>query len=431
MSENVPCPIELMPTSSLAIPLSVVEMPDEPHLLGLVEEGIGRLPGAWMRDALGSYLARGFAHVQVLPASDPTLAPLLADVRLFGQPDDPLLVDAGITWWVLIDARGALMPPMAHIWFARAASYILATHFAAPVVDLRYALVDERFLRAEFCHSEDGFVQMRAHLRFVASMATGGQARITSLGMHVFGLPEIELPSCPLDMLAPAQGLVLATAQCVLHHALDLVARLAVQGEDDEPQVLVLPATLDLPWERVAWATGAEPQATDLVAPQVGMALAPATATSPTFLQLVAPAGSAHAGHGWVRHAIATLDRLPPADIALVAPGASPPPQLDLAGPEVPKTRAELRALFVASRERLASLAVKCEFFGESALHSEHMWVAVERWEGGQLHGELLGDSLQDEALSAGVPVAVGERSLSAYRLAEPSGVTHGGPISD
>ena len=224
MNETLRCPLQFVVDHRLALPLRCAERPSPEELERYVHDWVATHVEAPLREALQAFAERGFGQFHVVPSSHPSVVKLLQNTRSYDQQEDedPLKRD-GVHWCVIICAQGFLVPSTPHVWFARVAAHALAERFDASVIDVAHALCDHRYKDAQFAAPKQGFLHMSQHLRFLGSTPAPGSVRLSSLGMHVFGLPELELAACPQELLQVGQLLLLGAAQHLVHAAMQYI----------------------------------------------------------------------------------------------------------------------------------------------------------------------------------------------------------------
>ncbi len=224
MNETLRCPLQFVVDHRLALPLRCAAPPDAETLERHVRDWIGTHIDTPLREALQAYAERGFGQFHVVPSSHPSMAGLLQNTRSYEhqEDEDPLQRD-GVHFCIVICSQGFLVPSTPHVWFGRVAAHALAEHFATSVIDVAHALCDKRYKDAHFIAPKQGFLHMARHLRFLGSTPAPGLVRLSSLGMHVFGLPELELAACPQELLQTGQLLLLGAAQHLVHAGMQFI----------------------------------------------------------------------------------------------------------------------------------------------------------------------------------------------------------------
>ena len=224
MTETLHCPLQFIVDHRLALPLRCAERPEPEELEKYVHTWIATHVDSPLREALQSYSERGFGQFYVVASSHKSMVGLLQNTRSYEKNDDedPLQRES-VRWCIVICAQGFLVPSTPHVWFARVAAHALATRFETQVIDVAHALCDRRYNSAHFAKPGQGFLHMSQHLRFLGSESKPSCMRLSSLGMHVFGLPEVELAACPQDLLHVGQMLLLGTAQHLVHAAMQYI----------------------------------------------------------------------------------------------------------------------------------------------------------------------------------------------------------------
>jgi hypothetical protein len=238
MTETLLCPLQFVVDHRLALVLRCIERPEPEELEQYVHRWIHAHVDSPLREALQSYSERGFGQFYVVESSHKSMVGLLQNTRSYEKSDDedPLQRDS-VRWCIVICAQGFLVPSTPHVWFARVAAHALASRFKTNVIDVTHALCDKRYNSAHFAKPGQGFLHMSQHLRFLGSESKPGCMRLSSLGMHIFGLPELELETCPHELLHVGQMLLLGTAQHLVHAAMQYIHEADKEAlVQDDPQ---------------------------------------------------------------------------------------------------------------------------------------------------------------------------------------------------
>lgn len=218
------------------------------------EQVIRRVPEPLRRLALDA-LSTGRARVEVWWARDVAIPPIDLFAAMGATAADLAAVERALRF-VVVSVLGPPGWPPAHEWSGRATATALAEALGGPVVDVftpRLLSVDEAM--ASLPSGER--TPPLARWVFVPYSPAEGGFRATTKGLGRFGLPEVQTPAVPSELVLPWCRAVTGVASRLLDAWHE---RLRTWG-DAAPAFLELASELDVGGADVARAYGERPTA--------------------------------------------------------------------------------------------------------------------------------------------------------------------------
>jgi len=427
-----PQPLPLDLPESLHFDFGIyVELEDAPPpspeaLLRQARERAGEYADPQLARLIASYLRQEFMNLEVRPREALPEPPESHRAALGSGEEEERRFERA-THVIALTAWDLFMYPLAGWWAGLMTARALARDFGGVILEARYG----RLLRVDSL--EDRFPKTplptaRQFLFCPCSVGPDGLGWITTVGMRVFGLPELEICEAPPSILREATPFLGAVAYRLLREALAH----AGQGPD-RPRRIHLDPILELTAEdfAAAWETPriadkspvAEEENGGAPAWALDCALAPRQSKEEAGMIRVLPPPY-HGGEmgEWLYEILAMMEDSSDPVIAVEKEDA-----------QLAAAVAHARETWPAARQRFAEglpagriLYVKHGFPTPDG-GSEHMWIVVNRIEQGRVTGQLANDPQWIETLQAGQTVDFGAEDISDWMVTDDEGIAEGG----
>ncbi len=265
-----------------------------------------------------------------------------------------------------------------------------------------------------------GAIAVAHHIIVPSSIGDRGLGWVTTRGLGKFGLPDLEVRDVPPNLNAPLHLFMDTVAQLLVEAALEAVREKRLGAKE-----MVMPAETGVDVSTLARAhseTPSGPSREDVSVP-IGLRFAPEDrAPEVPMVRLVPPRSFGNDTGVWLSHA---LDRLVGSEHEVrMARTRSEAMQRahERAIAELPA----LKARFQAGLGLAQVLFVK-HGFPTPAGSAEFMWLAVNRWEGTRLVGQLSNEPREIPGLRLGQTVTLPETDIFDWMIQRPDGEYEGG----
>ena len=265
-----------------------------------------------------------------------------------------------------------------------------------------------------------GAIAVAHHIIVPSSIGDTGLGWVTTRGLGKFGLPDLEVRDVPPNLNAPLHLFMDTVAQLLVEAALETVREKRLAATE-----MVMPAETAVDGGTLARAhseTPSDPKGERVSVP-IGLRFAPEDrAPEVAMIRLVPPRSYGNDTGVWLSNA---LDRLVGSEHEIrMARTRSEAMQRahERAIAELPA----LKARFQAGLGLAQVLFVKHGFPTPSG-SAEFMWLAINRWEGTRLVGQLSNEPREIPGLRIGQTVTLAETDVFDWMIQYPDGGREGG----
>ncbi len=393
--------------------------PSPEALLPVVKSWVERHAQDPLRAGILAFLDRGFVVLQVVPRNEfPEPPPELIQSWRPGELEERRFQQA--THVVVVATQDLPRHPHVGYWSAVAAGRALAEAAGGVLLDPSFP----RLLSVEQQQRDlpaDARIRATEVLMVPQSVDHRGLAWMTTKGMGLFGLPELEVRDAPPSVTNPLGTLINGTAQ----HLLDrLFTHFGTQ--EDPPAELLLGPEIQVTLRDVGAAYGSDEETSPPEGVRgwthVRLEYRPGKPGHDSFLRLCPPAGFRGNAGVWIHGALADLYGTEDT-LRNVATDSE---AMEAAHLQAVSELPSVRERFQAGLPPGDMLIVKHGFpTGEE--HHEYMWLVVNTWRGDRLQAQLANEPQIRLDLRAGQVVDLREADIYDWAVVHRDGQMEGG----
>lgn len=366
-----------------------------------------------LKHVVAEFAKRGFASIEVLPASRlPELPiPLLRHLGM-GELEERVVQSAKQV--VVLTSQDLNISPRAGLWTNLATALGIAELLDGVVFDPDALRIIDRHAAAEW-FSPLGLISAARHIIVPFSVSDSGLGWMTTRGLQKFGLPDLELQDIPPNL--QRLGIVLnAVAQFLVEAGFE-----ATKATGDVSSLLVdREVTIDSSVIQRGLGKTADDVAADAEI-IVGLEF-DSTAGDFPFITITRPGNVLSDQGEWL---YAVMKRLVPVDDVprMVHSGSD---EMAAAHERAVAELPQIRSRFQAGLQPGEVLMIK-HGFPTPDDDREYMWVTVTRWRDNKIVGQLSNVPNDVPSLSIGQEVTISESEVFDWVLLLGHGETEGG----
>lgn len=388
-------------------------LPTADELLSITSDWLQRHTEEPLTGLLQAFLAANLLRVSAAGrGSAPEPTPAMIHFSRPGELEERRYEQASHV--VSIEADDLLKHPRAGFWAALAAARAIAGELNGVALNAsqgRLAPISSY----EQSLPTDAWVGLREHLMIPHSIQANGKMWMTTTGMDVFGLPNLQVKDAP-----PNLDNGLADVLCGLGQHLALTVMRLNQESRERVQELVIGPDLTISERDIALARG---EGFDRPATSAGRTAVISLRLDPHdgFLTLVRPAGFRGDHSEWLHAVLASLFEAEDKPTSIESGNEL----MEIAHRKALSELPAVKARFQGGLPRGATFFVKVDFPDRTG-DSHFMWVAANSWNGDSIQGQIANDTGPNSDLRPGQTVRLPEARVYDWMISFSDGKFEG-----